>query len=160
MKFERVAMNKAFVKEPEDTGAANCPKCGSLGVPVGSATLAAQLSAENRRKLPESAYYCPYPRCDVAYFDKFERGVTVENLSRPIYPKDSAAPICACFGFTCDEIEADVREGGARRVKELLARSKSPEARCQTASPSGQCCMSEVQRYFLKFRESWQAARR
>lgn len=145
-------MNKAFVKEPEDTGAAHCPRCGSLGVAVGDETLSAQLSAEDRRGLPESAYYCPFGRCEVGYFDHFERTTPADRVLRPVYPKDPDAPICGCFGFTCEEIEADVREGGATRVRELLAKSKSPEARCATMSPSGQCCMGEVQRYFMRLR--------
>ncbi len=145
-------MNKAFIKEPEDTGEAHCPRCGSLGVAVGDATLSAQLSADDRRNLPETAWFCPFARCEVAYFDQFERTVEAHRLSRLIYPKDPDAPICACFGFTCEEIEADVNEGGATRVRELLAKSKSPEARCTVMSPSGQCCMGEVQRYFMKLR--------
>ena len=36
-------MNKAFVREPDDTGAGHCPRCGSLGIAVGAETLAAQL---------------------------------------------------------------------------------------------------------------------
>ncbi|HVX16001.1 MAG TPA: hypothetical protein VHC22_32755 [Pirellulales bacterium] len=146
-------MNKAFVREPDDTGAANCPRCGSLGVAVGNATLVGQLEADDRRHLPESAYYCPYPRCEVGYFDRFDRWVAAEKLLHPAYPKDSGAPICPCFDFGTEEIDADVRERGTRRVKELLARTKSPQARCITLSPSGQCCMPEVQRYFMRLRE-------
>ncbi|HJT33717.1 MAG TPA: hypothetical protein VJ783_16850 [Pirellulales bacterium] len=146
-------MNKAFVKEPEDTGDRLCPRCGSLGVAVGSTTLNAQLPPDERGKLPESAWYCPYPRCEVGYFDQFERWVNADLLLHPSYPKDPSAPICPCFNFTCDEIEADVREQDTRRVKQLLAKSKSAEARCTTMSPSGQCCMPEVQRYFFRLRE-------
>ena len=146
-------MNKAFVREPEDTGVANCPRCGSLGTAVGTETLTSQLPAEDRRNLSESAYYCPYPRCEVGYFDRFDRWVASDKLLHPAFPKDPEAPICPCFGFMCDEIEADVREQGTHRVKELLARTKSPEARCTTMSPSGQCCMGEVQRYFMRLRE-------
>jgi hypothetical protein len=147
-------MNKAFVKEPENTGEGHCPRCGSLGVAVGNETLTAQLVADDRRKLPDTAFFCPFARCDVAYFDQFDRTVTADRLPRPIYPKAPDAPICDCFGFTCEDIEADVLEGGVRRVKELLAKSKSPLARCVTLAPSGQCCMPDVQRYFMKFRES------
>ena len=146
-------MNKAFVREPDDTGDARCPRCGSLGVAVGAETLSAQLAADDRRNLPESAYYCPFPRCEVGYFDKFDRWVMADKLLHPAFPKDPAAPICPCFDFTIDEIEADVSEQGTRRVKELLARTKSSEARCTTMSPSGQCCMPEVQRYYMKLRQ-------
>jgi hypothetical protein len=151
-------MNKAFVKEPDDTGAVHCPKCGSLAIAVGDQTLTAQLPAEDRGRLPESAWYCPYPRCDVAYFDKFERSVSSERLAHAAYPKDPTAPICACFGFTCDEIEQDVREHSTARVKALLAKAKSTEARCRAMSPSGESCQAEVQRYFMKFRQQWSDA--
>lgn len=147
-------MNKAFVREPDDTGDAPCPRCGSLGIAVGNETLSAQLVPEDRRNLPESAYYCPFPRCEVGYFDRFDRWVASDKLLHPAFPKDASAPICPCFGFTCEEIEADVEEQGTRRVKELLARSKSPDAHCTTMSPSGQCCMSEVQRYYMRLRQS------
>lgn len=152
-------MNKAFVREPDDTGPARCPRCDSPGLPVGPATVAAHLGEEARRGLAESSYFCPYGRCQVVYFDLFERFITTAALARPVYPKDPEAPICGCFGFTRDEIEQDVREGVVRRSKELLARSKSPEAQCLTKAASGQCCAGEVQRYYMKFRESWQARR-
>ncbi|HEX5443019.1 MAG TPA: hypothetical protein VFW87_04280 [Pirellulales bacterium] len=145
-------MNKAFVKEPEDTGDRHCPRCGSLGVAVGSTTLDAQLPPDERRKLGESAWFCPYPRCEVGYFDSFDRWVGSDLLLHPSYPKDPTAPLCPCFDFTCEQVEADVAEQGAQRVKQLLARSKSPEARCTTMSPSGQCCMPEVQKYFFRLR--------
>ena len=55
----------------------------------------------------EEAWFCETARCDVAYFDQFERFVPVGQLQASVYPKDAAAPICACFGFTADDIEAD-----------------------------------------------------
>ena len=142
-------MNKAFVREPDQTGEF-CPECGSLGDPVGSETLAAQLSPEVRRGLADTASFCPYPRCDVVYFDSFERVVTTAAFSHPVYPKDPSAPICACFGFTCEEVEQDVAEGGLTRVKALFAKSKSPEAACATKAVNGKCCSTEVQRYYYK----------
>jgi hypothetical protein len=120
---------------------------------VAAETLDAQLSPTERRTLPESAYYCPFPRCEVGYFDRFERWVAGDKLLHRAYPKDPTAAICPCFDFACEEIEADVREHGTRRVKELLARSKSSEARCKTMSPSGECCLGEVQRYYMRLRE-------
>ena len=114
-------MNKAFVREPEDTGTANCPRCGSLGVAVGSETLTAQLVPYDRRNLPESAYDRPYPRCEVGYFDQFDRWVASDKLLHPAYPEDPEAPICPCFDVSPEEVEADVREGGTRRVKQLPA---------------------------------------
>lgn len=142
-------MNKAFVREPDQTGEF-CPACGSLGEPVGNETLAAQLSPEARRGLADSACFCPYPRCDVVYFDSFERTVTTAALPGPVYPKDPSAPICACFGLTREDVEQDVAEGVLTRVKALFAKSKSPEAACATKAANGKSCSAEVQRYYYK----------
>ena len=66
-------MNKAFVREPDETGERKCPRCGSLGVTVHAETLVANLAPEALRGLSESAFFCPFPRCEVAYFDAFDR---------------------------------------------------------------------------------------
>jgi hypothetical protein len=145
-------MNKAFVREPEDNGERSCPVCGSLGVPVGRETVAAHLAPDVVNGLGDAAFYCPFPRCGVAYFDLYERSVDVAAMLDSAYPKDPLAPLCRCFGLTTDDVEADVREGGVRRVRALVARSKTDEARCQLASPDGRCCVPEVQRYYMKVR--------
>jgi hypothetical protein len=145
-------MNKAFVREPDDDGERSCPDCGSLGVPVGRETVAAHLSPAALGQLGDATFYCPFPRCGVAYFDLYERSVDVAQLLDPAYPKDSTAPLCRCFGLTIGDVEADVREGGVRRVRAVVERSKTVEARCQLASPDGRSCVSEVQRYYMKLR--------
>jgi hypothetical protein len=145
-------MNKAFVKEPEQTGDATCPRCGSLGTAVTEITLDAQLPADKRRAIGEVGWFCPYAACSVVYFDLFERVVTVESLPKSVWPKDPEAPICGCFGLTREDIEADLAEGGVRRVRAVVARAKSAEARCATCAVSGQSCIGEVQRYYMQRR--------
>lgn len=98
----------------------------------------------------DSAWFCEFDRCEVAYFDLMERSVPVTELMSPIYPKDPAAPICPCFGFTWDDIEADLSEAAPTRIRELLAKSESSDANCQTLAANGRCCMTEVQRLFMK----------
>ena len=83
-------------------------------------------------------------------FDLFERCVGIDDLQTPVYPKDATAPICACFGFTLEDIEADVRQGTPVRIRELLAKSKSSDARCETRAADGRCCMREVQRLYMR----------
>ena len=144
-------MNKAFVKESEDQGD-RCPKCGSVGQSVLQVTLEAHLTPQVRSELSKSAFFCPFPTCEVAYFDQFERTVSVKALTNPVYLKNPDAPICPCFGLTCDEIEADVREGVVTRVKAHLQRAQSSDARCQTMSADGQSCIAAVQRYFMQLR--------
>ena len=142
-------MNKAFIREPDQT-VDHCPRCGSLGQSVRSETLEAHLVPEARSDLSESACFCPYPQCPVAYFDTFERTATIDALTRPVYPKHPDAPICGCFGLTCQDVEDDVREGVVTRVKALLAKAESPDARCATMAANGQSCVPEVQRYYMK----------
>jgi hypothetical protein len=143
-------MNKAFVREPEFDGKAYCPKCGSLGTAVGEAALDRHVQETARAHLGRSAWFCGFAQCDVAYFDLFERVITVDELRQSVYPKDPSAPLCGCFGFTLDELEADVRDGAPTRIRELLAKSKSNEARCSELAADGQCCMREVQRQYMR----------
>jgi len=144
-------MNKAFVKE-QDTDASHCPQCKSLGKPVGPATLAALLKPEASKTLAVPALFCPFENCRVAYFDAFDRVVTTDMLVRPIYPKDLTAPICPCFGLAIDDIQADIDEGVLTRTREAAQKSKSPEARCSVMSPTGQSCLTEIQRCYRRMR--------
>ena len=143
-------MNKAFVREPEPDGRAFCPRCGSLGTPVNKSTLDRHVQEHSRPRMGDSAWFCNTARCDVAYFDLFERLVAVDELRSTVYPKVAAAPICACFGFTLEDIEADARQGTPTRIRELLAKSKSSDAQCHTLAADGRCCLREVQRLYMR----------
>jgi hypothetical protein len=142
-------MNKAFLREPDQT-ADLCPRCGSQGEPVGAETLNAFLTPEQRRTLAVPANFCPSDRCEVVYFDSFERTLLTSDLPQPIYPKDPHAPVCACFGLTREDIERDVREGVTTRVKAVLEKAKSPAARCRQKAPNGRSCVAFVQKYYLQ----------
>src|SRR5262245_32606374 len=122
-------MNKAFVRESDSTDVV-CPRCGAVGIEVLRAAFETYVPRDARRPLAASVYYCPTPTCRVAYFDAFEAVVPAESLIRPAYPKDPAAPLCACFGFTLDEVQADIADGTPARIRALLAKSKSPAAHC------------------------------
>lgn len=143
-------MNKAFVREPELDGRAYCPRCGSLGTPVSSAVLDRFVQQESRPRLGDAAWFCEFARCEVVYFDPLESCVVTGELQSPVYPKDVSAPICACFGFTLDDLEADVEDGTPTRIRQLLAKSKSEDAHCRSLAADGRCCMREVQRLYMK----------
>ena len=131
-------MNKAFVREPEFDGRGYCPHCGALGVDV------------PRETLGDAAWFCSFARCDVAYFTLLEAVVTTDELHAPVYPKDQLAPICACFGFGRDEVEADIRDGSPQRIRALLNKADSPEADCRRQAADGKCCRGAVQRLYLQ----------
>ena len=145
-------MNKAFVREPEDDGRAYCPRCRSLGTAVESGPLDTHIRPESRAAMHDAAWFCSFPRCVVAYFNQFDAIVTVDELKGTIYPKDLNAPICPCFGFTYDDVVADVDDTQPTRIRELLAKSKTPEARCRTLAPDGRCCMTAVQELYMRLR--------
>ena len=142
-------MNKAFVREPDQT-ADYCPGCGSKGEPVGVDTLESFLSGRQRREITESANFCPSEKCQVVYFDSFERTIRTADIERPVYPKDPTAPVCACFGLTREDIEQDVQEGLKDRVKDILEKAKSPAARCRRTAANGQPCVAYVQKYYMR----------
>jgi hypothetical protein len=144
-------MNKAFVRESDATDVL-CPKCGAAGIEVPRATIQQHVPLDALRELAATAFFCPTPTCPVAYFDAMEAHVGSDQLREPVYPKDPAAPLCPCFGLTREDVEADVAEGMPQRIRELVARSKSPDARCETASPTGRTCLPDVQRYYFKLR--------
>lgn len=145
-------MNKAFVREPEFDGRAYCPRCGALGTPVGAAALDTHVRPETRSRLTDDAWFCTYPACTVAYFNLFETVVTTDELHGPVTPKDPAAPLCACFGLTARDVEADARESTPVRIRELVARSQSEQARCATLAANGQCCLPEVRKLYMRLR--------
>lgn len=145
-------MNKAFIREPDETGALHCPGCGSLGSPVERVTWEAHVADPAATSLADSAFFCPYAKCSVVYFDMFDRRVTTDQLRHGVYPKDSQAPVCGCYGMTLDEVAADARAGIVERVRELVLKAKSGQAECQTKSASGQSCVAEVQRCYMRER--------
>jgi hypothetical protein len=145
-------MNKAFVREPEDDGRAYCPRCRSLGLAVEAGPLDTHIRPEFRSKLRDAAWFCNFPRCDVAYFNDFDAVVTIDELVAPVYPKDAHTPLCACFGFSYDDVVADVDDSTPTRIRALLAKSKSPEARCRSVAADGRCCMTAVQELYFKLK--------
>lgn len=142
-------MNKAFVREPDQT-AEYCPRCGSQGQPVGRETLETYLSPEQVRQISEAANFCPSPRCEVAYFDAFERIVLAADLQKPAYPKDPDAPLCACCGLTAEQIAADAEAGSVTRVREVLKKAAAEDAACVRLAANGQSCAAYVQKYYLQ----------
>ena len=145
-------MNKAFVREPDADARVLCPKCGAVGTAVGSGPLDTHIQDEVRSRMADSAWYCSHADCDVAYFNLFEQFVLTSELKGPVFPYDLDAPICACFGLTYDDVDADSRDDAPVRIRQLLAKSKSADARCQSLAVDGQCCIRELQKLYMKLK--------
>lgn len=144
-------MNKAFVREPDTTDVL-CPRCGAAGISVLRAAFETHVAVEVRRPLAASVYFCPTPTCPVVYFDAFEATVSSDSLTRTVYPKDQAAPLCSCFGLSYADVQADAAEATPVRIRALLAKSKTPAARCEELSPTGRSCIPDVQKCYFKLK--------
>ena len=140
-------MNKAFVRDAEPTVSAvrDAARSANRSDRRRSMPLSAPRSGHNWARRPVSARPKLAPSLILTHSNGM---VSVGQLVKPVYPKDPAAPICACFGFTSEEIEADVREGVATRTRALIERAKSSAARCSQMAANGQSCVPAVQRVF------------
>jgi hypothetical protein len=145
-------MNKAFVRESDDTST-YCPRCGSQGEQVGAAVLQRYLVDEQLGRLAGTVQFCPSPKCPVAYFDSFERFILAADLTRPAYPKDPDAPMCACFGVTRADVDQDVDEGAVTRTRAAVEKAKSPLAHCSELAANGRPCIAYLQKYFMQRRQ-------
>ena len=147
-------MNKAFVKDPEPLEP-TCPApegCGGTGEPVSDETLAAWLTEDLRASLAHEAYWCTSATCEVAWFDAWGTSIPITVLRHPVWPKHPESPVCPCFGMTADDIETDARNNDPTRLRSLIEKSESPAAACLTKTPSGQCCIPEVRRLYMRWR--------
>ncbi len=147
-------MNKAFVREPDADARVTCPRCGSVGTTVGNGPIELYVPAPLQDQMKNAAWCCSNAACEVVYYNMFEQTVRAVELLTPVYPYDSNAPICACFGFTLQDVEDDADESQPLRIRALLARSHSPEACCQAVAVDGRCCLREVQRLYMKLKSS------
>jgi hypothetical protein len=145
-------MNKAFVREPDFERHTYCPRCGTISLHVWSGPLDEHVRAESRGKLGDDGWYCPNAQCDVAYFQPEGAIIAVEELTSEVYPYDLGAPIYACFGLTYDDVAADVAEGTPSRLRALLAKSKTPAARCAAIAVDGRCCLPVAQELYMRLK--------
>ena len=144
-------MNKAFVREPE-VDESRCPRCESQGIAVGPETLRAQIPDAAAAVFAGSAYYCAYPGCPVAYFDRLGQTAPAAQLRRSTYPKSSDGVLCACTGVRTSDLVGDFRAGNVARIKDLVARSSSGTARCALEAPDGRPCAEEARKLWMRLR--------
>jgi hypothetical protein len=144
------SMNKAFCKEPEQSGRPLCPRCGAEGQVVAEETLRAHLSAADAETLAEPVAWCDTESCPVAYFDTLERTIGIDRATGIHWPKDPAGALCACHGLTCEDVDADLAEGEPKRVRNIVRRAGEPGAECALRSADGRSCVTRVQRLYVR----------
>lgn len=131
--------------------AEHCPRCGTQGRRVASATVRSILKPDFGTAVREDAGYrfCASPHCDVLYFDaagwsasKVDAAVRV-GLKETIDP----VPLCYCFGFTRADVRAEVATTGTSTIPDrITAEVKAGRCACEVKNPSGRCCLGDVRK--------------
>lgn len=126
-----------------------CPVAGTPGKRVTDTTLRALLKPEVHASLTPARYrFCATPGCDVVYYaEDGSRVVTLGDLVVRVGVKETTAPrpICYCFGYTVEEMIAEIRLTGWTTVPDRIRRRLESEGcHCETANPQGSCCLGTV----------------
>lgn len=127
-----------------------CLECGQRGRPVPATTLEALVSTPALTALRDHTgfRFCANPLCDTAYFraqtgERVPRGMVKVRIGQK--ETEPPIPVCYCFGFSAEQIEADVHRTGTSSIPEII-REKCRQGldRCERTNPQGRCCLGNV----------------
>lgn len=121
-----------------------CPACGSESAEVSEKTMAHHLKQVWARGNPGCRhFFCDTPACEVVYFGENGTIILKLDVRTAVGAKDVSeeAVICYCFGVT----RADVRKDGRARAY-VVAQTEQGKCACETANPSGRCCLRDFPR--------------
>jgi len=135
---------------PTKCGPTKCPKCGGLGKTVQRITLGALLKPESRSRIPiqDEFCFCRTPDCEVVYFRANEVLFQKDDLTVPVGPKEpgnTKTPVCYCFGWTPEKIQAEIKETGkSTAIDQIKAQVRAGNCYCEVTNPQGSCCLGNV----------------
>jgi len=70
------------------------------------------------------------------------------DLSVPVglkEPQNLKAPVCYCFGWTPEKIQAEIRNTGKSTViEQIKAQVQAGNCYCEITNPQGSCCLGNV----------------
>lgn len=122
-----------------------CVSCGEPGVTVGKKTILQHIKSPWLRKLDQERYFfCQTTNCDAVYFSANGEVVIKKDLRTQIgiKEKNDEALICYCFGVNKTVAATD------KSVKEfVVAQTKKAVCACETANPSGRCCLKDFPKF-------------
>ena len=129
------------------TAAPRCPITNMPTLPVGPATVRQHAL---HSELPETVFgFCDVPTCDVVYVAGDGTLIGKADLRTRVGMKETEEPIpvCYCFDFTARQITDDLLEHGESRIRaHIQEQVRAGHCRCETANPSGHCCLGTVAR--------------
>lgn len=129
-----------------------CPSCGSKGKPVKPITIESLVVEEARVRAgrTDGFRFCAEPSCDIAYFQP-ESGVRISRSEVRVRigqkETDTPRPVCYCFDYTVEELEAEVVATGTSKVADQITENcRQGLDRCEETNPQGSCCLGNVRR--------------
>ncbi len=128
-----------------------CPMNEQVVKPVGRITVESLVKPEIKSDLlPQPYYFCNAPDCDTVYVSVLgEHLITKDQLfvRVGIKEQEDPVPICYCFNYDRQAIQADFRNKGSTEILKIItARVKAGECRCEVTNPSGTCCLGDISR--------------
>ncbi len=154
------------IKFSEDT--AMCKECNCKGKPVSEITIESLVKEPVLEAIEslDGFFYCETPNCGVVYFNNQQQVyLHKEDVKARVGIKEteSSIPVCYCFGWTQERIFEQIKQlGYTTAVKEISAKVKSGECKCEIKNPSGRCCLGDINKVVKKgmelYGKQWTAA--
>ena len=135
---------------PQTCGPTKCPQCQELGKSVKRITLGSLVKPERRPQIPlqDEFCFCRNPSCNVVYLQPNKIILRKEDLSVKVgikEPGDPTAPVCYCFGWTPQKIQAEIKTTGkSTAIEQIKAQVKAGNCYCEVTNPQGSCCLGNV----------------
>lgn len=138
-----------------------CPSCENDAARIATETVRNMVEPFGNRDIEDGVQYriCKTQGCEVVYFadepnQQFPIGVIRE---RPNFKLDADAdpyPLCYCFGYDKEHVEADIAEQGETDIDDwIMGRVQAEECACQYKSPLGSCCLGNVRAAIAEAKE-------
>ncbi|MCC7368774.1 MAG: hypothetical protein IT306_10150 [Chloroflexi bacterium] len=131
-----------------------CPLTGRPTLPVSRSTVLAHAALAD---LPETALgFCDMPTCDVVYVGADGLLIEKAQLATRVGIKETEdpVPVCYCWNVSRRQIVDDHRQHGRSTIRAAIEeRLRQGLCRCESANPSGRCCLGEVGRAIAVARE-------
>lgn len=139
-----------------------CAECGAEGRPVERQTILHHVKHQQLDQVSREAYrFCPDPDCEVVYYGNGGTHFKVNDLRHFVSAKmtGDARPICYCFGFTEGNAREEIVRTGKSTIPATVSRLiKAGMCACEVRSPSGTCCLGEVNRTVKRLLDEYQTS--
>lgn len=124
-----------------------CSSCNGQSRPVTLRTMLLMLKPGLFEQVGENQYrFCVSPDCAVVYFSRARSFTTGDLRVRVgLKEKDGLIPLCYCFGFNEQDLQAEIKTEGHTSIPQRIAAfTKERMCACEERNPSGACCLGEV----------------